>query len=372
MTAVLQAAQASRGRVRRRAAEHAVLGVIPAVITVWLLVYVTTTRFGAVDFRQDFWTVGWRMLHGGDPYTWTHAQIAAGASFPYPAPAALLFAPFALIPGQAAGVLFTLLCLTAVGGALRIVPVRDWRVYGVAALWPAVVSGWQTANVTLLLVLGIACVWRWRDRPATAGVLAALLISIKPIVFPLGLWLLATRRYAAAAWALSTGVVVNVLAWSLIGWDELGRWLHLISVQGELLYRKGYAVVALASDAGLAHRTGTALEILLTILGAGACIWLARRGDEVRSFVVATLVMLVASPQVDLHYFALLLVPLAVIHPRLHRAWLMPLVLWVCPASQAAGWQATVWWGVVALLAWEMLRPQPHPARWSPRLRLSS
>jgi alpha-1,2-mannosyltransferase len=356
MTAVLQVAPGSQRQARRRAIEHALFGVVPALITTWLLLYVMSTRFGAVDFRQDFWTAGWRTLHGTDPYAWTRAQIAAGASFPYPAFAALLFAPFALLPVGAAGVFFTLLCLIAVGLSLRVLSPRDWRLYGVVALWPAVVSGWQTANVTLLLVLGLACMWRYRDRPAVAGALVALLISIKPIVFPLVLWLLATRRYVAAVWALVAGIAVNVLAWSLLGWTELSQWLHLISVQGDLLYRKGYAVVALVADLGFGHGAGTGMEVLFTVVGAGACLWLGRHGEEARSFAAATLTMLVASPQVDLHYFALLLVPLLLMRPRLHWSWLVPLALWLCPASEASTWQALLWWVLVCLLARELLR----------------
>ena len=355
MSAVLQAAPTRRREGRRRAVEHALFGVLPALGTVWLLIYVATTHFGAVDFRQDFWTVGSRTLHGGDPYTWTRAQILAGVSFPYPALAALLFAPFALIPVGASGVVFTALCLASVLLALRVLRPPDWRLYGVAALWPAVVSGWQTANLTLLLVLGLACAWRYRDRPVVAGALVAVLISLKPIVFPLGIWLIATRRYAAAAWAVGAGALLNLLAWSIIGWSAVGGWLHLVSVQGDLLYRKGYAVIALASDFGLARQTGTGLEVAAGVILAGVVIWLARRGDERRSLLLATVLMLVASPQVDLHYFALLLVPLAILRPRLHWAWLLPLVLWACPASQAVGWQAVLWWAVLAVLAVDML-----------------
>ncbi len=330
-------------------------GVIPAVVTGWLLVYVATTRFGAVDFRQDFWIVGWRILHGGDPYTWTHTQIMAGASFPYPALGALLFVPFALIPVGVSAAVFTALCVAATALALRLMSVRDWRLYGVVALWPAVVSGWQTANLTLLLVLGIACVWRYRDRPVVAGALVAVLVSLKPIVFPLGIWLIATRRYAAAAYALIVGLIVNLVAWSIVGWSALGGWLHLISVQGDLLYRKGYAIIALVTDLGLGRQTGTLLEVALAAGIAAACVWLGRRGEAAGSLAVATILMLVASPQVDLHYFALLLVPMAILRPRLHWTWLLPLVLWVCPASEAVGWQAALWWVVVALLAAELL-----------------
>ena len=360
MTAVLQAASHPQRLNRRRALEHAVFAVLPGLVTVWLLLYVSTTHLGAVDFRQDFWVAGWRVIHGGDPYAWTRVQIASGASFPYPALAALLFVPFALIPVGASSVLFTVLCIVSVAAALRMLAPRDWRLYGMVALWPAVVSGWQTGNLTLLLVLGIACLWRYRGRPFVAGVLVALLISIKPIVFPLGIWLIATRRYRAAGYAVLAGLTINLAAFTVVGWSALGGWLHLISVQGDLLYRKGYAVVAVAADVGLSRQAGTVLEVAIGLLVATACIRAGRRGLEATALAVAVLLMLVASPQVDLHYFALLLVPLAILRPRLQRLWFVPLALWVCPASHASAWQAGLFWLVVALVVTDLARlPRP-------------
>lgn len=369
MTAVLQAAPHPQRRSRRRALEHAVFAVLPGLVTVWLLLYVSTGRLGAVDFRQDFWVAGFRVLHGGNPYLWTRAQIISGASFPYPALAALLFVPFALIPVGASSVLFTVLCIVSVAAALRLLAPRDWRLYGVVAVWPAVVSGWQTGNLTLLLALGMACLWRYRERPFVAGVLVALLISIKPIVFPLGIWLIATRRYRAAGYAAAVGLAINLVAFTVLGWSTLGGWLHLISLQGDLLYRKGYAVIAVATDVGLSRQAGTVLEVGIGLLVAIACIRAGRRGLEATALAVAVLLMLVASPQVDLHYFALLLVPLAIMRPRLRWSWLVPLALWVCPASQASVWQAGLFWLVVALLVTDLVRlPRPvlHPQTLTP------
>lgn len=342
---------------RHRAVNHAVFGLLPVLISGWLLLYVVTARFGAADFRQAFWTAGWRTLHGHDLYLWTTPQILSGKSFPYPAPAALLFAPFALLPSGLAGALFTVLCVMSAGLALHLLVPLDWRLYGIVALWPPVVSGWQTANLTLPLLLGTACLWRYRDRPLIAGALTGLLISLKPIMFPLWIWLAATRRYSSAGWALLAGICVNVAAWSIIGWSEVGTWLHLLSVQGRVVYRSGYAIVALASDLGTGRAAGMVLQIVLAVLVVASLVWLGRRKQDVASFALATLLMVVASPQVDLHYFALLLVPLALVHRRLHWSWAVPLGLWLCPAaSTTSAWLATLWWIAAGLVVAETLR----------------
>src|SRR5229473_1122991 len=110
---------------------------------------------------------------------------------PSPSLAALLLAPLALIPRGAADVIFAGLEIAAVLGTLRILRVRDWRLYGLVMLCPAVFSGWTLANVTLLLGLGIAAVWRYRAHPLFVGLLIALLVSVKLFLWPLALWLLA-------------------------------------------------------------------------------------------------------------------------------------------------------------------------------------
>jgi hypothetical protein len=46
---------------------------------------------------------------------------------------------------------------------------------------------------------------------------------------------------------------------------------------------------------------------------------------------------LVATPVVWLHYFALLLIPIALYRPRLSGLWFVPLALWLTPASHANG-----------------------------------
>jgi hypothetical protein len=316
----------------------------------------------AVDFRHDFWVAGQRFLHGHDLYAWTRPQVRAGISFPYPAVAAALLAPFALFPSWLAGAIFTALCIAAPLATLRVLDVRDWRVYGIVLMWEPVVTGWQTGNWTLLLALGLALIWRYRDRPAAAGAIAALLVSIKPIMFPIGLWLLATRRYRATGYALATGVVVNALAFGVVGFDEIGRWLHLISVQGDILYRKGYAVIASAVHLGLSRGAGTAALIAMSAAAAAATVAVSRR-DELPGLGVGVLLMLLASPQVDAHYFALLIVPLAISRPRLDPIWVAPLLLWVCPASEANAVQEVVWW----LVAAAVIAVVGIPAAWISR-----
>jgi len=273
--------------------------VVAVLVTVWLFLKFASGHRLAADFHYDFWVAGFRVVHGLSPYGWTRQQIAGGFSFPYPAFAALLFVPSSLLPRSVGDPVAAVLALAACLSALRIVGVRDWRIYVAVLLCCPVISGWQSANVTLPLVCGIAAMWRYRDSPIVAGVLAALMLCVKPVVWPLFLWLLVTRRFRAAAYGVAVALAINLISWAS-------------------------AAVAFG------------------------CLWLARKRREQDAFTLAIVLMIVASPLADNHYFVLLLVPLAVARPNFSRAWLVPLVLWLCPGMHVAVWQLALWWVTLA------------------------
>lgn len=346
---------------RSAALEHALLGLLPLLITGLVVHWMYADGNAAVDFQHSFWVAGWRTLHGQDPYSWTHRQISGGVSFPYPAVTALLLAPFALVSSFAASIPVTIACIIAGPLALWSLGVRDWRVYGAIAMWEPFVSAWQTANFTLPLLVGTALLWRWRDRQWAAAALVACLVSIKPIMAPLWLWLLLTRRWRAAGRGVVIGIVLNAVAWTVLGWHELNRWISLLSLQGSLRDSTGYSLIALVNRLALADRIG----VVLMVGCACVLVWIAAgsitAGRELRAFGAAVLLTIVISPQVDVHYFAFLVVPLALTRPRLSWPWLVPLVLWVCPATGGDLAQTLLWWALLVALSREFLTRSSTP-----------
>jgi alpha-1,2-mannosyltransferase len=341
----------------RRAVEHALL-VLPLMVTAWLMVTYLGRHELAVDFHHDFWVAGTLVRHGLSPYAWSRAQISQklSESFPYPAPAALLFVPFSLLPVTVADIVFVFLSIGACLMSLWLLDVRDWRVYSVALLWWPVINGWQTANVTLLLLCGLASIWRWRDRPIFTGVMTAILLSLKPIVWPLLLWLLLTRRLRAAGVSVATAAAINLIGWAVLGFGEIGQWRRLLELQTSILYARGYGVTALAVHLGGNRMAATALQVSVCAVLVVALMRV--RADCRRAFSVAVLLMLTASPLLDSHYFALLIVPIALASPSLSAAWLVPLMLWLCPATQVRTWQALLAWFAVSLpILWLLNRP---------------
>ena len=344
--------------------------VLPAIVTAVLVArYVSDHNFG-VDFRHDFWVAGWDVRAGLSPYDWTRQQIRDLVAFPYPPLAALFFVPFSLLGKTAALVLFELASAAAGFAALRVLGVRDWRVYAVVLLWWPVINVWQTANVTLLFACGIAVVWRHRDNPWVVGALSALMLSIKPIVWPLFIWLLVSRRYRSIGAAVLVGVPLNLIGWTILGSTELVGWWHMLGRENDVLYSSGYGFPALAAHLGASRFGGTVLEVAVAAAVAAVCLYLGKLGRDAESFSAAVILMLVASPLVDNHYFALLIVPLALRQRRFAIIWLIPLVLWLCPATGVATWQIFLSWATVAAVAYTTCFESgrrvsnPRPSAW--------
>jgi alpha-1,2-mannosyltransferase len=339
-----------RGEGFKHAAEHSLFGLLPLVATVALVVFQFKLH-STSDFHVAYYPAAKRLLSGLSPFAVGPAQIAAGTAFVYPALSALLFAPFALLGIGTAQVIYMLACIACVPAILRTLDVRDWRIYGLAMLWFPVFNGWQSGNVTLPLTLMVALTWRHRDRPWVAGFVTAAAISIKPFVWPLGLWLLATRRWKAGAWALGSGLVLNLLAWATVGFNEIHVYLRLSSEVTKALWRTGYSVLAVANHLGLGRTVGEVLLLGAALLAASAVVYLgAVKRRERDALALAVLLMLLASPLLWAHYFALLLVPLALCLPRLAPVWALPLLMWPLPPRQPVyGWEEALAWGLTAI-----------------------
>jgi hypothetical protein len=312
-------------------------GAVPAGVIVTFVYLLARQHLLAVDFHYWYWPAGHRVLLGRSPY---------GVPYPlglsYPAFTALLFAPWALLPPAAADLAFAAVALISVPVVLALLRVRDWRVYAIALLWPAVSYGWHTANLSLLLLMGIAAAWRWRDRPVVAGGLIAVVMVIKPVFAPIMLWLLATRRYRASAYATVAGTALTVGSFAVLGFDQLPAYITQTHLGLADLERRDYGIFGLVLKLGGTHPVAYAIIATLTLVAAIWCVRLGRRGCDRESLLLAIATMLAISPVVESHYFSVLLIPLALARPRLNALWLVPLVLWTTPEVWPSVWQHTL------------------------------
>jgi Glycosyltransferase family 87 len=345
---------AARGHDQRAAwlGALALLVCCPVPVAVTAARLLSSIRDGAFafDFHNYYWPSGHDVLHGRSPFPPPLAEVVhppfthlypAG---PYPAPAVVLFAPFALMPLWLAEGLFTALLIGSLCLALRLVGVRDWRCYGAAFLWAPVGFAIQTANLTLLLLLGLAVLWRFRDRVAASAITLGVLVSLKLLLWPMVIWLLATRRYAAAAWSFLVAVAFTLGTWAILGFAGFENYLRVGRIFTHHYERSTYTPFAVLLNLGVPSNMARAGGIALGVV-ALAAVWLAarRNGGDAVSFAVAVGAVLVWAPITWLHYFALLLVPLGVLRPKLSVAWLLPAILWVSPVGgPPSTWQSAL------------------------------
>jgi hypothetical protein len=297
----------------------------------------------ATDFDHFFYAHGRDVLAGRTP---------AGA---YPALTSVLFAPFALLPRGAADVAFSLLLAACAVGTLRALDVRDWRCYAALLLWYPVFDGVQSGNLSLLLTLGVALLWRWRDRPVAAGAAASLLVALKLFLWPVGVWLVVTRRWRALAIAFAAGALASVAGWAVVGFDVAGRFPGLVHSMVQVDGRRAYTVAALLQGLGASDVAAYAVSSALGVAVLAGAATLGLRGRQRASLCLVIGAALLLSPIVWAHYFCLLLVPVALARPRFDWLWLAPLPLWLGPPVAAATWQRAlvllVAGGIVALAA---------------------
>jgi hypothetical protein len=287
------------------------------------------------DFLS-FWTAGRAVLHGHSPYPELSSlpQVAdpkTFAPFVYPAPAAYWMVPFALLPFAVASTIFLFLSWGAAWLALRLLGVRDWRCYAAMFATVPIAAGTSLGSYSPWLLLGAAAAWRWRDEVWRVGAIVGLLVVAKVFLWPLWLWLVFTRRYAAAAISAGLGLVMTLGAWATLGFAGLHDYPHLLSRLTGLVGINGYSPFALLHTAGLSVAWSQRATLVLTVVLLGAwAVWLRKSRADDRSFVTVLGIALLVTPVLWPHYFALAFVPLAMARRTFSWPWALPFLLWTC------------------------------------------
>ena len=313
------------------------------------------------DVRFAYLPAAEAVLDGHSPYPELDDPILQDQrGYVYPPQLVLVLVPLTWLPVGVVAFLATLLLLVLVGLTLWILDVRDVRCYAAALLWVPTISGLLLGNVSIPLAFALAVLWRYRDRVWPPGLALGLSVSAKLVLWPMFVWMLATRRFRAPAAAVAIGVLVTLGAWAVIGFDGLTGYPDLVRRLSDIQSENSYSLVGMAATAGLPAAVGHALTF---IVGGGllvACVVFARRADDLRSFTCAVAATLALSPIVWLHYLVVLLVPLAIARPRFSLIWLLPILLWVSPKpGYAEGFQAFLPALAVAILLCVILaRPQ--------------
>jgi alpha-1,2-mannosyltransferase len=368
-------AELSYGGVRdaaRKAAPLLFFGLLPASLLLLMLIGSVHHHF-AFDFRQ-FWQGGRDVVQGQSPYP-SRAALPDGGDpalgpvaiqevfrFPYPAPAALLMAPFGLLPFAPAAALFVVLAIAAVVVALRVLGVEDWRCYGLTFASIVTLGAVRLGTFTPLLLLLVAVAWRYRDRRLVCAAAVAAAVVLKLFLWPLLVWLVISRRTWTALLAVALGVGATVVSWAALGFAGMASYPHLLGTLSASVQGKGWSPVALVLSFG-----GSAGSARAVALAAGAALLAAAvavRRNEVLTFTLVLSAAVASTPIVWLHYFLLFLVPLALVSPSLSAAWAVPLLFWLSPFQETGGnaWRILVGLAAIACIWAVVLRRGPTTA----------
>jgi alpha-1,2-mannosyltransferase len=284
------------------------------------------------DFRAAYYPAAELVAEGRSPYPVDPHDPQPGEMtlYHYPPQLAVVLAPLTRLPVEAVALGAVLVSFLALMAALALVGVRDVRCYAAVVIWQPSWNALEMANVSALLALGVALVWRFRDRLWPLAGALGVLVALKLFLWPLLAWAVATRRIAAAGLAVPIGLVSVFGSWALIGFAGLGSYPDLLSV---ISTQSSYSIEDMAQVLSFDAATGRAASLLVGGLLLALCVQLARRGDETRSFFMAIAAALAMSPIVWLHYLVLLAVPIGIARPRFSPIWLLPIVLWVCPRA---------------------------------------
>jgi hypothetical protein len=239
--------------------------------------------------------------------------------------------------------------------ALRIMGIRDWRCYLVAAgSVPFAISILEGA-ISTLLMLSVALAWRGRI-PATAS--AAALVA-KLFVWPLAFVVAGLHGYRRAGILLGGAFAAVVGSWAIIGFADLRQYPGLLSDLSATEAQNSFSTAGFAHALGaspvLGEYAGLALGLALAVLALRA----GRAGRRDAAFTLAIVASLLASPIVWAHYFVLVFLPLAVRAPRFNALWLVALPMWFGSPLAAKGhvlaFLAT--WPCIAIIVFVALRP---------------
>jgi hypothetical protein len=300
----------------------------------------------AEDFATSVWNPGRAVVHGDSPMRVYTAEGHNGGTV-YPPIATLATLPFSLPPYRVAVALWIAALLAAVVGSLWLCGVRDWRCYVAALLSPPVVAGVVYANVSILLVLAVALMWRWQDRPSRLSPLLGLVVAAKLFLWPLAVWLALTRRWLSLGLSLVLAVAFSIVGWAAIRFDDLRDYPGLMQRHAAENDQDGVSAAALAAQLGISPNQAVAMGVSLLALGVAAYV----RRDELAAFTWCLSAAILASPMVWTHYYALLLVPLALAAPAWGPIWFVPYAFFPQTGDAAIGVAVTV-----ALAAWIAMR----------------
>ena len=299
---------AGLGRTLRTLRDPLLLFAVPVVFAL-LLAFVGYGNSWPIgfDFRGTLWEPARALLDGIPIYPEpTREAVSVGNPAVYPPVFILASVPLALLPATVAAWLWLVVLAAAVLASMWILEVRDWRCLVLAVTSPVVVHGLWYGNLTVFLVLPLALAWRYRDRAPVVGIAVGAAVAAKLFVWPLVVWLLLTRRFRAAAWAVGSAAVIVLGAWALVGFQGLRDYPTLLRAVQDVYAVRSLSLSTVAGALGASVPAAVAVAAVAGLACLALAAWLVRQPDgDRRAFALVVAACILSSPIVWPNYAAL-------------------------------------------------------------------
>lgn len=352
----------------------------------WLLALSVLGHFTMVLFQAKMTMIdlvvyrdGSAQLFTGHLYDWRESQFSEQFALPftYPPFAALVFYVLKFVPWVALRWVWQLgsvACLWwLVRVALRLIAADGQQPdAGIwcrrAMLWTALGIWTEPVRTTFnygqinLLLAAVVLAGMASSRSALSGFTVGLAAGVKLTPAVSGLYFLATRRWAAAAWTAAAGVLTLLVTYLLVPKEFTEYWFHLIA-DPTRIGPIGSAInqsLRGALSRSVGHDVGSSLVWLVGVLVCAAVLaWALRAAVRARDVLAGIL---------SVQFFTLLISPISWSH---HWVWVIPALLWLIygrPARRLAAVTATLWIAAIGsylisfLLIWQpSIWVIPHP-----------
>ncbi len=280
---------------------------------------------------EVFLRAGDALLQGDDLYKDVRT-VGRDFGYVYPPLLALAISPLSVLPGSAAASVWTIFMAVSLVAGLRLLGVTDVRCYaGGARLSASAEQRSSTGRSARSCCLLVAATWTFRDRPARAALASGAAIATKLFLWPLAVWLLATKRSRAAAFSVVTTLALVLVPWAAIRFSGLAQYPELLDKVGARQGYRSYSVEALVQSLGASRGIAVAVSwaLGLSVLVVGARVArlerLSQRDRDRLSLTAALAASLVLTPIVWVHYLVLGLIPVALAYPTFSAVWLASL-----------------------------------------------
>jgi Glycosyltransferase family 87/Dolichyl-phosphate-mannose-protein mannosyltransferase len=321
----------------RRVAGIAV-GALAALWAAWIYAVNLDGTAGVGHDLGVFLQAASKVTAGASPYA-----FQGDRTYAYPPLLGFLAEPFHAMGFEGAGIAWAIVSLAAIALALWLLGLRDWRCYALTAVYPMTRSSIDLGTVDPFLLLGVAVAWRWRGRVLPPAAAVGTTVVLKLFLWPLVVWLALMRRLRSAAAAVGLAVALAFVSWAAIAFAGIGHYPDVLRKVASHESSSSYSVVALGVRAHLPLLAARIVSVLVALAFLVAAAWTARddrrsaRDRDVATLTLSLAAALAASPIVWMHYFVLLLVPIALTRPRLSILWFVPLAYY--PLGESA-WPA--------------------------------